>query len=365
MKQENKKLDILVSRIRNAPCFAIFGAQIVAYGAYVALKSLYGITPMYFIVSNLDGNPTEIDDIKVETLDTCKLDAKSTLILIGVTELLQDEICSGLNACGFTNNIRFGSTEEHLLMLGYFNSIGKFPLLEGKPEDSKDLDIAIYEAKNHRDKPLSNYPMPKHWEHSIQIGTALTAERISPLLDNIGDNISDKNHMFCEMSATYWVWKNTSHDWKGICHYRRHLNITSEQMRTLEDGEVDAILPLPYICYPNTLSHFRRYISNDVVNIMLKALEALFPNNYEKYIKIINGKYQYSYNMLCGKRQVFDDYCSWIFSVLEYMELSGNNILEKANTRVLAYSAEVLTSIYFMANSDKLNIRHVEKMIYV
>ena len=365
MKQENKKLDILISQIRNAPCFAIFGAQIVAYGAYVALKSLYGITPKCFIVSNADGSPGEIDGIKVEELDACGLDAKNTLILVGATELLQDEICSGLNAQGFTRNFRYGSTEEHLLMSAYFNSIEIFPLLESKASCPKKLDIAIYEAKNHRDKPLSNYPMPKHWEHTIQIGTALTAERISPLLDNIGDNISDKNHMFCEMSATYWVWKNTSHDWKGICHYRRHLIITSEQMRTLTDGEVDAILPLPYICYPNTLSHFRRYISNDVVNIMLKALETLFPNNYEKYMKIINGNYQYSYNMLCGKRQVFDDYCLWIFTVLEHMELSRDNVPEIANTRALAYSAEVLTSIYFMANSDKLNIRHVEKMIYV
>ncbi len=364
MKAENKKLDILISQIRNAPCFAIFGAQIVAYGAYVALKSLYGMTPLYFIVSNFDGNPEEIDGIKVETLETCGLD-KNTPILVGATELLQDEICNGLNDRGFTNNIRFGSTEEHLLMSDYFSSIWKFPLLEGKPENSKNLDIAIYIAKNRRDKPLSNYPMPKHWEHSIQIGTALTAERISPLLDNIGENISDKNHMLCEMSATYWVWKNTFHDWKGICHYRRHLIITSEQISTLADGEVDAILPLPYICYPNTFSHFRRYISNDVVNIMLKALETLFPKNYKKYVKIVDGQYQYSYNMLCCKNQVFDDYCSWIFTILEHMELSRVDIPEITNTRALAYSSEVLTSIYFMANSDKLDIRHAKKMIYV
>ena len=46
--------------------------------------------------------------------------------------------------------------------------------------------------------------------------------------DDTGDNISDKNREFCELTGIYWAWKNYDKlgnpDYIGFMHYRRHLS---------------------------------------------------------------------------------------------------------------------------------------------
>ena len=352
----------LIMQISQSPRFAIYGAQVVAYGLYVALRSLINKTPECFIVSKIEGNPPNIDEIFVRSLENCDLE-KDTLILVATTELLQDEICVILENSGFCNYLRLGACEEHLLMSKYFSSIGRFPLLSGSASGAT-CDFAMYEAKSHCDKPLLNIPALKSWERSIQAGADITDMRIAPLLDNTGENISAKNKMYSEMTATFWVWKNTNHDWKGICHYRRHLKLNDEQISALADGNADAILPLPYLCFPNTFTQFQRFVSEAVKNTLLQSLQKLHPDKYEQYLSILNGQYQYTYNLLAAKRKVFDEYCAWAFEILENMERSIDAVPEIATTRALSYAAEVLTSLYFLSNSDKLNIRHVEKEIF-
>jgi hypothetical protein len=355
----------LLTQISQSPRFAIYGAQVVAYGVYVALHSLYNKKPECFIVSNTDGNPANIDDISVKTLENCGL-SKDILILVAVTELLQDEICTTLEKNGFYNYICIGAHEEHLLMSEYFNSIGKFRLLNGSMSNTNcDANLAVYEAKNHRDKQLKNIPALKPWEHSIQAGADITDMRIAPLLDNTGENISAKNKIYSEMTATYWVWKNTNHYYKGICHYRRHLILSNKQIAALTEDDIDVVLPLPYICYPNTITQFQRFVSKDVLNTLLFSLRTLHSDKYGEYFSILNRQYQYTYNLLIAKGEVFDRYCEWTFEILQDMERSADKFPEIAMTRALSYAAEVLTSLYFLSNSDKLNIRHIEKSISV
>ena len=72
----------------------------------------------------------------------------------------------------------------------------------------------------------------------IHVGRALARQRAkegdknfewmleNTIGDDTGDNISNKNMSFNELTAVYWAWKNYDKlgnpDYIGLCHYRRY-----------------------------------------------------------------------------------------------------------------------------------------------
>ena len=45
--------------------------------------------------------------------------------------------------------------------------------------------------------------------YPIQVGAALAGKKLPGIRhDDEGDNISDKNKSYCELTAQYWAWKN-------------------------------------------------------------------------------------------------------------------------------------------------------------
>jgi hypothetical protein len=356
--------EILIDRILTSPCFVIYGAQVVAYGACVALKSLYNVMPECFVVSRKDDNPTEIDGVPVKTITDCHF-LTDTLFIIAVTEVLQAEICSAISERGYKNIFVLGYDEEYSLMSAYFDSVGSFRKLESTSKSINICDLGIYEVNHIKDKQLKQKALLSAWEASIQVGAALTDKRIAEICDNTGDNISAKNPQYAEMTAVYWLWKNTSHDYKGIAHYRRHLTLSDGQINALSKGKVDAVLPLPYLCCPNAISHYGRFVSKEVADVLLDALRVMYPGQLNDYLAILYGRYFYTCNLVIAKKTVYDDYCQWCFSMLSHMETQKEKAPDIETTRALAYSAEILTSLYFLYNAKKLEIRHTGRRIYV
>lgn len=336
--------------------FYIYGAQVVAYGAFCAIRHLTGKEPQSFLVGNPANNPAVIDGVPVTTSDKA---AKDALVIVAVTELLQPEIARFLQTQGFSQVVLLTADAEHRLMGAYFADLKLF--LPATPQGKVAADLVMYEVMSHRDKILHNRPKLKPFERTIQAGAAIAERRLATLTDDTGDNISRQNRQYCEMTAVYWVWKNTTSRWVGIEHYRRHLLV--QPMLLHED--VDAILPLPYMAYPNTLAQFGRFVDQEVIEALWQTLNEAEPNKFDEYTRILQGKYQYTYNLLCAKREVFADYCAWFFGLTRRLEKKADKAPTLVETRALSYVAEVLTNLYFMSRQNKLNIRHTAKAIFV
>ena len=85
---------------------------------------------------------------------------------------------------------------------------------------SKKMNIKIIVASH---KP---YVMPEDKIYlPVQVGS-YGKDSINFQRDDEGENISEKNPRFCELTGLYWAWKNLSCDYLGLAHYRRHFTIT-------------------------------------------------------------------------------------------------------------------------------------------
>ena len=58
----------------------------------------------------------------------------------------------------------------------------------------------------------------------IHAGKANSNLELGIIGDNTGDNISERNGSWCELTVIYWMWKNVQADYYGLFHYRRFLN---------------------------------------------------------------------------------------------------------------------------------------------
>lgn len=67
--------------------------------------------------------------------------------------------------------------------------------------------------------PANDYLTP------IQVGSCHHDHINGYLHDDEGDNISELNKDYCELTGMYWIWKNRNRgvDYVGISHYRRYL----------------------------------------------------------------------------------------------------------------------------------------------
>ena len=64
--------------------------------------------------------------------------------------------------------------------------------------------------------------------------------------DNTGENISDKNKNYCELTGLYWAWKNLNADYIGLAHYRRHFTVKNKkgtkEERVITGAELEGLL---------------------------------------------------------------------------------------------------------------------------
>lgn len=372
--------------LNNHP-FCIYGAGTVATSIYAAIKTLYHKTPLCFLVSDsagrggLDKPPEEIDGIAVRRLS--EWNPVAVIYLIATPEEHHETIIEGLGSFMKDSNIiPVTNTMENELMEAYYSAglkcstVGELLSESQVPESEATMasEVQVFQAKSHMDKllggqrsqPAGQTDIHPRYIISIQVGAALTTQSLAEVKDNAGDNISEKNRNYCELTATYYAWKHSNAAYKGICHYRRIFDISDMQMQVLleKEQEWDVLLPYPSVQYPNISAQHTRYVKEGDWNAMLQALQETAPEYLEAYEEYVTagGQFFYNFNMLIAKAAIFDDYCSFLFRVLERAEeLTTPKGRERAD-RFAGYLGENLTTIYFIKNCDILKIAYAGKL---
>lgn len=168
--------------------------------------------------------------------------------------------------------------------------------------------------------------------------------------DDTGENISEKNPQYCEMTAHYWMWKNVKDvDFVGLCHYRRFfgLDITEETIVPLmQDADVILVEPSYYV--DSVFSYFAKFMGAENMTILSLVMRRRCQDFYETLEKVCDGIKFHPFNMLLCRKPLFDEYCEWMFGILSECEEYIKPAPYTNARRALAYMAEMLTGVYFI-----------------
>lgn len=342
----------------------LYGAGVVAYGACKAIEHMFGKRIKGFLITDKK-KQQQIEEIQVYSLEEAQINKEASLILIATPEEYHEEIEQILQKNKYEHYIKLDSHTEYVLMSRYLKEEQNLNLIEDYPviETLKAQEnIGIYMAISHKDKKLKRRYMDMPWIKKMQVGAVLTEQRMAKLTDEGEDTISCENALYGELTATYCAWRNSNYKITGLFHYRRVLNITEEQLHLLETGELDVILPLPFVCFPDASGQYGRYLLPEDIEIMRQVLKERVPEEFKEIMQILRVPYLYNYNILIARKEVFHDYCSWIFPLLKEIAYRCEREERERLPRYIGRIGEVLTSIYFMRNEKGWKIAHAEKV---
>lgn len=193
----------------------------------------------------------------------------------------------------------------------------------------------------------------------IHVGRAVSPYKVEMSWmqgDDTGDHISSKNGSYCEMTAHYWIWKNV-HDteYVGVCHYRRFfaIDISEDDIEEVM-ADADVLMVEPSWHIDSVYAYFAKFMGAENMTILWMVMKRLYPEYAETLEQVCDGVKFYPFNMMLCKKELFDEYCEWIFSVLGECEKYVKPSPYTNGRRALAYMAELLTGVYFIYKRMKI-----------
>lgn len=186
----------------------------------------------------------------------------------------------------------------------------------------------------------------------LQVGRAC-GEDLGYAGDNTGDNISDKNCYYGELTGVYWVWKNVhTADYVGVCHYRRYF--CTEDGRILNEKDYHAILKEYDMIVSKKLklnfSYFDGYASDyNIFDLVTtgEVIQQKYPDYYDNFERLVHGNGTYFANMMVTDKALYDEYCEWLFSIFEEVEKKIDaDSYDDYHKRVFGFISEFLLLVF-------------------
>ena len=196
-------------------------------------------------------------------------------------------------------------------------------------------------------------------------------EDIGYCRDNTGENISTLNPYYSELTGLYWAWKNLEVDYLGLVHYRRYFTenvkryyeginidkvvLTKEQIDSLLN-ENQVIVPKKRNYYIETLySHYDHTFDGMHLDIARKIIADQTPEYLNAFDLVMKQTSGYMFNMFIMKKELLDEYCSWLFPILfELQNRIDVSNLTAFEARLFGRVSELLFNVWLEQNKYKV-----------
>lgn len=194
--------------------------------------------------------------------------------------------------------------------------------------------------------------------------------------DDTGENISFLNPYINELTAIYWMWKNTTSEIIGTAHYHRFFvnesadSYLSDSRNFLDERTIHELLKNHDIIlrrsipYGNTEDCFRKFMGYEFYeaakNIFRQVIRDVAPEYEEAFLFALSRHNSgHAFNMFITRRHVFDAYCSWLFPiVLEAANrIDFTQLPNPPHSRIIGFMGEALLMPWLM--KQRLRIKEL------
>ena len=204
-----------------------------------------------------------------------------------------------------------------------------------------------------------NLPTTESMYQPLQVGRA-GKEDLGYLCDNTGDNISELNYCFSELTGVYWIWKNVQDvEYVGVCHYRRYL--IQEQNQLYTEAQILQVLQKYDIITSKRLQYDRSYYeeyasAHNAADLRMagQVLREKYPEDYPVFERLVHGKESYFGNICVAAKPLFDQYAAWLFDIL--LEVKNRICIDDYDAyhkRVFGFISEFLLLVWVEARGLK------------
>lgn len=221
------------------------------------------------------------------------------------------------------------------------------------------------------------YQMPRDEIYlPLQVG-AKGKKSLGYMRDDIGENISIFNPLFCELTGLYWAWKNIDYDYLGLTHYRRHFSkgFSKNKWKRILDSnsasklcdKYDIILPKKRHYYIESLySHYKHTHYEEHLIATRDILLEKYPDYITYYDKAVKKTSGHMFNMFIMRKQLVNEYCTFIFDILfSIKEKVDYSSLSPYHARFLGRISEIMLNAWILKKMEENPNLKIKELDYV
>jgi hypothetical protein len=234
----------------------------------------------------------------------------------------------------------------------------------------------------------------------IHVGRNLAKNNLEILRDDTKVNISHLNPFYCELTATFWAWKNINAEYLGLCHYRRYFSKNKDSKlstknnlakvyhyfnsifsknykgtffyhqrtikknqstkivrdfsmwleKDIEKENVDIYALKPVLHLNKTNFDVFNVLGSEFIDQLKNIVNTNFPDYYKSLNLTLSSNTLHYANMVVMKSDLFNEYCEFIFGVLKIHFEKNKQMVEETDSylRIPGYMGELLTNTFII-----------------